>query len=99
MCPSLKEVAAIIYEHHERFDGSGYPRGLKGDDISLPARIFAVADAYDAIRSNRPYAPSRSTKEAIAEISNQRGIMFDPEVVDAFMRCHAAIEEERCMGE
>jgi diguanylate cyclase (GGDEF)-like protein/PAS domain S-box-containing protein/putative nucleotidyltransferase with HDIG domain len=92
LCPALEEAAAIIFEHHEHFDGSGYPRGLKGDAICTGARIFAVADTYDAIRSNRPYSPARGEEEATAEIIKNRGVLFDPAVVDAFLRCQPRLE-------
>ena len=94
-CPALEKAAAIILEHHEHFDGSGYPRGLKGEAICLEARIFAVADTYDAIRSNRPYSVPRSAEEATGEIVRNRGILFDPGVVDAFLRCQTKVED--CM--
>jgi HD-GYP domain-containing protein (c-di-GMP phosphodiesterase class II) len=94
-CPALERAAAIILEHHEHFDGSGYPRGLKGEAICLEARIFAVADTYDAIRSNRPYSVPRSAEEATGEIVRNRGILFDPGVVDAFLRCQTKVED--CM--
>lgn len=92
-CPGIEEAAAVILEHHERFDGSGYPHGLKGQAISLGARIVAVAETYDVIRSNRPYAPRRSVEQAIAEIVRCRGTQFDPGVVDAFLRVQPLLEE------
>lgn len=93
LCPALEKAAAIILEHHEHFDGSGYPHGLKDGAICLGARIFAVADTYDAIRSNRPYSPPRSAEEAIAEIVKNRGVLFDPDIVDAFLRCQPRLED------
>lgn len=92
VCPCMEKAAVIILEHHEHYDGSGYPRGLKGVEISLNARIFAVAEAYEVIRSNRPYASSRSAEEAISEILKFRGVLFDPDVVDAFLRCQPSLE-------
>jgi len=74
------------------FAGTGYPRGLKGAEICLGARVFAVVDAYDAMRSNRHYSPSRSVETVIAEIVACRGKQFDPDVVDAFLRCQPRIE-------
>ena len=91
--PGLEEVSEIVLAHHERYDGSGYPRGLAGDDICLGARIFAVIDTYDAIRSDRPYSKGRSAEEALQEIRRHRGTLYDPAVVDAFVRCHAEIEK------
>jgi HD-GYP domain-containing protein (c-di-GMP phosphodiesterase class II) len=74
----------IAYYHHERWDGSGYPEGLKGATIPLSARIIAVADVYDALTSERPYKPAFSHVEAVATIVADRGISFDPDIVDAF---------------
>jgi HD-GYP domain-containing protein (c-di-GMP phosphodiesterase class II) len=75
---------AIVRSHHERWDGSGYPDRLAGPEIPLGARIFAVADALDAITSDRPYRRARSWTQAVAEIDGERGGQFDPEVVRAF---------------
>lgn len=83
--PFLKEPATIVYSHQERYDGSGYPRGLKGDQIPLGARIFAVADAFDAITSHRPYRAAQSISSARREIQKHSGHQFDPLVVDAFL--------------
>ncbi len=81
----LRDAADIVYCHHERYDGTGYPRGLRGDDIPLAARIFAVADAYDAMTSERPYRAARSHKEALVEIRSLADTQFDPAVVEAFL--------------
>lgn len=75
----------IIYSHHERWDGSGYPRGLAGEAIPLAARIFAVVDTYDAITSDRPYRRSRSHLVALAELQRVAGQQLDPRVVDTFL--------------
>jgi len=83
--PFLKEAAEIVYAHQECFDGSGYPRGLKGEEIPLGARIFAVADTLDAIISDRPYRAARSVAAAREEIQKWSGRQFDPEVVKTFM--------------
>jgi PAS domain S-box-containing protein len=88
----LKEVespwalAEIVYQHHERINGSGYPRKLKGDEILLEARILAVADVVEAIASHRPYRPSLGLEAAIHEIEKNRGILYDDTVTDACMR-------------
>lgn len=76
-------VAEIVHQHHERLDGSGYPRGLKGKDILLEAKVLAVADVVEAISSRRSYRKSLGIKEAIKEIKNKRGILYEPSVVDA----------------
>ena len=81
----LLEVAAeIAYRHHERWDGSGYPSGLAGDDIPLTARIAAVADVFDALTHARPYKRAWPVGEAVDEIKRQSAVQFDPEVVAAF---------------
>jgi response regulator RpfG family c-di-GMP phosphodiesterase len=76
--------AQVVRSHHERWDGRGYPDGLAGKEIPLPARVFSVADALDAITSDRPYRPARSWPSAVDEIVAQAGTQFDPSVVDAF---------------
>ncbi|HEX2030639.1 MAG TPA: HD domain-containing phosphohydrolase [Actinomycetota bacterium] len=81
----LGDAVDIIRFHHERYDGSGYPHGLKGDQIPLAARIFSVVDAFDAITSERPYRAARSAEEALDEIVRCSGTHFDPEVVEAFV--------------
>jgi HD-GYP domain-containing protein (c-di-GMP phosphodiesterase class II) len=81
----LKDAAEIVYTHHERYDGSGYPRGLKEETIPLGARIFAVVDAYDAITSYRPYRKAQPHRKAVEEIVRNSGTQFDPEVVRAFL--------------
>jgi len=83
--PFLVDACEIVYSHQEHFDGSGYPRALKGAEIPLGARIFSVADTLDAIISDRPYRPARSLAEARKEIQAWKGRQFDPEVVDVFM--------------
>ncbi len=76
----------MILQHHERIDGSGYPFGLTGDDILLEARIMAVADVVEAMVSHRPYRPALGIDIALAEISENSGILFDPQVVAACNR-------------
>jgi putative nucleotidyltransferase with HDIG domain len=77
------EIAQIVLQHHERSDGSGYPRGLSGENILLEAKILAVADVIEAMASHRPYRPSLGLAQALKEISENRGILYDPKVVDA----------------
>lgn len=88
----LKDVADIVYSHHEYFNGEGYPQGLKKENICLGARIFAVIDAYDAIRSTRTYKAARSAESALAEIEKGSGSQFDPRVVEVFKANHAEME-------
>jgi putative nucleotidyltransferase with HDIG domain len=83
--PFLHEPAEIVYSHQERFDGQGYPRGLRGDQIHLGARIFAVADTFDAITSDRPYRAAQSISSARREIEKHIGTQFDPKVVKVFL--------------
>ncbi len=83
--PFLHEAANIVYSHQERYDGSGYPRGLKADQIPLGARIFAVADTFDAITSDRPYRAAQSISSARREIQKHSGHQFDPIVVETFL--------------
>ncbi len=92
--PVLKEAAAIVYSHQEGFDGTGYPRRLKGEDIPVGARIFSVADTLDAITSDRPYRPKQSMEAARAEIQRCCGTQFDPEVVAAFQQMPDDVFEE-----
>jgi putative nucleotidyltransferase with HDIG domain len=80
----LANSLPIILNHHEHFDGSGYPAGLKGKDIPLEARLLAVADAYDAMTSLRPYHNQRTSQEAIDELRRCAGTTFDPELVELF---------------
>lgn len=90
--PELRDAAEIVWAHQERYDGTGYPRGLRGDQICIGARIFSVIDAYDAMRSNRLYRSALSPKMALAEILRHKGTQFDPDVVDAFLRCQGSLE-------
>ena len=85
----LKPALDIPYCHHEKWDGSGYPRGLKGEEIPLSARIFATVDVWDALCSDRPYRPAWSVEKAKEYILSLSGIQFDPKVVQAFMRAIA----------
>jgi diguanylate cyclase (GGDEF)-like protein len=89
----LAGAAEIVLAHQERYDGTGYPRRLQGDAICLGARIFSVIDAYDAMRSDRPYRKAIPPETAMAEIQRGRGTQFDPAVVTAFLDCQADIEK------
>jgi len=84
----LGAAAEIVYAHHERYDGFGYPRGLAGEAIPLGARIFSVADAFDAMTSDRPYRAALAIEAALVEVLRNSGSQFDPEVVDAFLRVY-----------
>lgn len=79
-------VAKIVLQHHERLNGSGYPRGLAGDQILLESRILAVADVVEAMASHRPYRPALGLKKALAEIAENRDVLYDPSVVDACIK-------------
>ncbi|MDF1521738.1 MAG: HD domain-containing protein, partial [Trueperaceae bacterium] len=83
--PFLREALNILYGHHEKWDGSGYPRGLAGTDIPLAARIFTVADVFDALTNDRPYRAAWPLDRALAYVREERGRHFDPEVADAFL--------------
>ncbi|MBM4149196.1 MAG: diguanylate cyclase [Lentisphaerae bacterium] len=82
----LKEAAEIVLSHHERYDGLGYPRRLKGNDICLGARVFSVADAYEAMRSQRVYRPPLPPEIASGEIAKSGGTQFDPQVTEIFLK-------------
>lgn len=92
--PYLRPAARIVLAHHERWDGGGYPRGLKGENIPLGARIFALCDTYDAIISDRPYRKGQSPDAAFAEILRCAGEQFDPKVVEAFEALFPAWRDE-----
>ena len=79
-------VEAAVRHHHERFDGNGYPDGLKGEQIPLPARLLAVADTFDALCSERPYRPAYSTEQALEEMRKVAGSQLDPDLTDAFIQ-------------
>jgi hypothetical protein len=91
----LARIAQIVAQHHERFDGKGYPRGLKGDDICLEARIIACVDAYDAMTTDRPYRAVLSKAEAIEELRQNSGSQFDPRVVEVLLKYLEAPPEAR----
>jgi putative nucleotidyltransferase with HDIG domain len=79
-------LAEIVYQHHERMDGSGYPRNLKGDDILMEDRILAVADVVEAMASHRPYRPALGLNAALEEIENNKGTLYDADAVDACLK-------------
>lgn len=82
---SLHHWLQIILAHHERWDGTGYPKGLKGEEIPLKARILTVADAYDAMTSERPYRKAMSKDAAVEEIRRNAGTQFDPMIAELFI--------------
>lgn len=84
-------VVPIVRHHHENWDGTGYPDGIKGSEIPLGARILSVVDCYDALTSDRPYRPAMSAESALEILSQRRGKMYDPLVVDAFAREHVSL--------
>jgi putative nucleotidyltransferase with HDIG domain len=92
--PFLAEAAEIVYSHQEKYDGTGYPRGLKGEQIPLGARMFSVADTLDAITSDRPYRAAQSVAAASKEIQRCSGTQFDPEVVKTFLAMPEHIWED-----
>ncbi len=86
--PGLSHIVSMVKHHHERHDGSGYPDGLKGKDIPLGARIMAIADAFDAMTSSRPYKMAFKPKDALQEIKKCAGTQFDPELAGLFVRTY-----------
>jgi len=90
--PYLSKAAEIVLSHHERYDGTGYPRGLRGQEIPLGARIFTLVDSYDAMRSTRFYHKPMTASASLAEIQRNAGTQFDPAIVEVFLRCHTQIE-------
>jgi HD-GYP domain-containing protein (c-di-GMP phosphodiesterase class II) len=74
-----------VEEHHEKLDGSGYPKGLKGDQISLEARIIGVADLVESISSHRPYRPAKLLDEALVDLQKQSGTRYDPKIIDILL--------------
>ena len=96
--PFLSEAAEIVYAHQEKYDGTGYPRGLKGEEIPLGARIFSVADTLDAITSNRPYRAAQPLSAARDEIERWSGRQFDPQVVKTFLEMKEHIWDDLRKG-
>ena len=93
--PLLQMCIDIAYCHHERYDGTGYPRRIAGDAIPLSARIITLVDAYDAITSHRRYKSAKGHEQAVGIIRSETGRHFDPILVDAFLRCHEQFDEVR----
>jgi diguanylate cyclase (GGDEF)-like protein/putative nucleotidyltransferase with HDIG domain len=87
-------VVPIVRHHHENWDGTGYPSALKGIDIPIGARILSVVDCFDALTSDRPYRPKLSDQEALSILAERRGTMYDPLIVDTFMRVHASTPKD-----
>src|SRR4029077_19228163 len=87
-------VVPIVRHHHENWDGTGYPAGLKGTEIPIGARILAVVDCFDALTSDRPYRPKLSDEEAIEILKERRGTMYDAMVVDTFLHVHPNTQSE-----
>ena len=83
---SLQQIAPIIFSHQEKYDGTGYPQGLKGEQIPLGSRILAVVDAYEAMTNERFYSKARTSKEATNELIALSGKQFDPQIVNAFLK-------------
>jgi len=90
----MHDLIPLILYHHERWDGKGYPAGLKGEEIPIGARIIAIADVYEALISNRPYRKAYSKKEAIAIIKKEKGTHFDPAICDMFLKI-IEVEKEK----
>lgn len=91
--PGMEQAAEIVFSHEERFDGTGYPRGLKGEQISLGARLFALIDTLDAMTSDRSYRKALSFDQARAEIVKMSGTQFDPVAVQAFLAEETTLRE------
>jgi HD-GYP domain-containing protein (c-di-GMP phosphodiesterase class II) len=82
----FQDILDIIYAHHERVDGKGYPNGKTREEIPLLARILAIADTYDAIRSERPYRKAKTKKQAIRELKKVKGLQLDKDIVETFIK-------------
>jgi putative two-component system response regulator len=87
----LRSAIPYVLCHHEWWNGSGYPQGLKGENIPREGRLLAIVDAYDAMTTNRPYHSSMTPADAVAEVRNSRGIYFDPEMTDVFIKTHRIV--------
>jgi len=82
--PFLEDTIPLIRHHQERWNGTGYPGALKGEEIPLLARLFSVIDAFDALTSNRPYRQKITVEEALVYLKSESGVLFDPHIVEAF---------------
>jgi HD-GYP domain-containing protein (c-di-GMP phosphodiesterase class II) len=96
--PALAPVARLVRSSHERFDGSGYPDGLEGDEIPLGSRVIFACDAFDAMTSDRPYHPALSREEALAEMVRCSGTQFDPAAVEALRAALTEVHDEAVPG-
>ena len=92
----LESMAKIIKHHHERFDGKGYPDGLKGENIPLGSRIIALADSFDAMTRPRPYRKAKTEQEGLDEIFRNKGTQFDPELADVFLSIYRYSDTQGC---
>src|SRR2546421_3189128 len=92
VAPFRQALPYVLY-HHERWDGAGYPSGRSGEEIPLEARVLAVADAFDAMTSDRPYRPALSREDALAEVERCSGTQFDPQIVRVFLELFAEAEQ------
>ncbi|RTL42511.1 MAG: diguanylate cyclase [Candidatus Melainabacteria bacterium] len=92
---ALRDICEILENHHERWDGTGYPRGLKGEEIPLPARIVSIVDSYHAMISDRPYRPAMTREQAIQTLKNGAGLQWDPFLVDIFVAVLASLNDPR----
>jgi HD-GYP domain-containing protein (c-di-GMP phosphodiesterase class II) len=93
--PYLKNALTIPYCHHERWDGKGYPQGLKGEEIPLPSRIFTIVDHWEALNSDRPYRKAVPKEQVLSYIRDNSGIIYDPLIADTFL----GLMDERIFGE
>jgi len=82
----LQRAAELVLQHHERYDGKGYPRGLRGEEITLGARIFALSDTFDSLTSERPFQAMRSLRDARNDLKSLAGSQLDPALIDTFLR-------------
>lgn len=83
--PDLAPVADLILRHHEKWNGTGYPLGLKGEEIPVECRILSIVDAFDAMINDRPYRKAKTKQEAIEELKNHSGTQFDPQLIETFI--------------
>ena len=96
--PFMEPALPFIISHHEKYDGSGYPFGLKGEEIPIEGRLLAVVDTFDAIMSDRPYRPGGDPQMALDELARNKGIQFDPQIVDIFVKAFNAGSVTRVMN-